>query len=343
MLEPSVFSNEEIINKVKEKYNIQVTKIEKESRGSANIFYIYDNTKTKYVLKEFESACNEENVFKEIRIINHLRNDGIKVPKYIKTVDGNYYFKHKNRTTILMEYIYGYTKESNTGNIDQVMESAEILGKILKSLESFNGLQADDIDKWCSKSKLILGKAKFLKILDQIEGESDNNIIQQIKSDINSRIVIINELEQMDFSDMKNMTLMNSHGDFSIMQFIYKDEKVEAVLDFAKARKMPIAWEIIRSYTYIDIESISGDLNIENLVKYTKKVMEYVKLNEYDLKWMPYFYLIQLVSSPFGYEQYLNENSQRQLLDFAFWRSKMSKTLYSRLNEIVNSMLVIKH
>ena len=42
MLEPTVFSNKEIINQMKNKYNICITKIEVESRGSANIFYVYD-------------------------------------------------------------------------------------------------------------------------------------------------------------------------------------------------------------------------------------------------------------------------------------------------------------
>ena len=341
MLEPTVFSNEEIISQVKEKYNIYVTKIEKEPRGSANIFYIYDGNETKYVLKEFESACNEDNVIKEIKIINHLRNDGIKVPTYIETIEGKYYFKYKNRTVILMKFIDGYTKEANTGNQEQVMESAEILGKMLKSLKNFGELQADDIEKWCDKSKLISGKNKLLKLLEQVESYSENDTILQIKSDIKSRINIIEKIENIDFSEMKNMTLMNSHGDYSIMQFIYKDEQVEALLDFAKARKMSVSWEIIRSFTYIDRDSINGDLNIENLVKYTKKVMQYVKLNEYDLKWMPYFYLIQLVSSPFGYEQYLNDKNQKQLLNFAFWRCKMSKNLYNKLNEISNSLLSI--
>ena len=70
MLEKTVFTRQEIINKIQEKYNISITKIEQEPRGSANIFYVYDNQGTKYVLKEFESACNQENVIKEIKIIN---------------------------------------------------------------------------------------------------------------------------------------------------------------------------------------------------------------------------------------------------------------------------------
>ena len=340
MLEPTVFSTEEIINQVKTQYNIEIKKIEKEPRGSANIFYIYTTT-AKYVLKEFESKCNEENVFKEIKIINHLRKDGIQVPKYVKTTAGNYYFKYKNRTVILMEFIDGYTKESNTGNISQVIESAEILGKMLKSLQSYEGLPEDNIETWCGNGKLKTGKENFQNLLNKIEQLSDQNVAQQIKLDVKSRIEIIEKLEKMDFSNIKNMTLMNSHGDYSIMQFIYKDEKVVALLDFAKARKMPVAWEIIRSFTYIDKESANGDLNIENLVDYTKKVMEYVTLNEYDLKWMPYFYLMQLVTSTFGYEQYIQNSNQKQLLDFAFWRCKMSVTLFNRLEEISSRLAEI--
>ena len=338
MLEPTAFTNKTITEIIKEKYNIDITKIEKESRGTANIFYVYDTANTKRVLKEFESACNEKNVLKEIKIINHLRNNGLKVPKYIKTLDENYYFKYKNRTVILMEFIEGYTKESNTGNMEQVIESADLLGRIVKSLENFQGLEADNIEIWCDGSKLNAGKEKLLKILKRVQKMPQNNIAQQIEKDMKTRIEIIENLKKIDFSEMKNMTLMNSHGDYSIMQFIYKDEKVEAVLDFAKARKMPIAWEIIRSFTYIDIDSKDGDININSLVDYTKKVMQYVKLSKCDLKWMPYFYLIQLVSSPFGYEQYLNDKSQTQLLDFAFWRCKMSETLWEKGTVLISHL-----
>lgn len=341
MLEPTVFSNKEIINQMKNIYNICITKIEVESRGSANIFYVYDNRNNKYVLKEFESACDEQNVIKEIKIINYLKNDGIKVPRYIKTINNEYYFKYKNRTVILMEFIDGYTKPSNTGNQKQVMESAEILGKMVKSLERFKNMPEDNLDKWIDNSKLELGKKKFIEIINKVEKFPNNENINHIKQDINERINIINNIQKNDYSEMKNLTMKNSHGDYSIMQFIYKNERVEALLDFAKARKMPITWEIIRSFTYIDEDSKNGDLNLDNLINYTKKVMEYIKLNKYDLKYMPHFYLIQLVSSAFGYEQYLENNNQKQLLEFAFWRCKMSKTLFNRLDEISAKLVEI--
>ena len=60
------------------------------------------------------------------------------------------------------------------------MESAEILGKMVKSLESFG------------------------KLLEQLEsGPTDENI-QKIKSDFKQRLEIISSLEKIDFSEMKN-------------------------------------------------------------------------------------------------------------------------------------------
>lgn len=59
------------------------------------------------------------------------------------------------------------------------------------------------------------------------------------------------------------MTFKNCNGDFSIMQFIYENEKIKAVLDFERAKYMPVGWEIIRSYTHIDEQCKDGSFNIK--------------------------------------------------------------------------------
>lgn len=339
MLEKSVFnSNTEIIEKVKEIYNIDIIKIETEDRGSANIKYLYNKENNKYVFKEFESNCNENNVIKESKIINHLQKSNIKVPTYIKTIAGELYFKYKERTIILMEYIEGYTKASNTGNFKQTIESATILGQMVKSLESYPYMEVDNIDKWYNKIKIESGLQKHLKLKEKL---GDIEIEKSIKHDVIEKIRILEKLKLMDFEGMQNVTYKNSHGDYSIMQFIYKDEKVNAVLDFAKARAMPISWEIMRSYTYIDEKCKDGDIDINNLLEYVKEFQKYVKLNIYDLKFMPHIYLIQLAASPFGYEEYINNNEQKNLLNFAVWRTKMCKTLIKNIDEISNKLCTL--
>lgn len=113
------------------------------------------------------------------------------------------------------------------------------------------------------------------------------------------------------------MTVMNIHGDYSVLQFIYKDGKINAIMDFVSACKMLVVWEIIRFYSYIDSKTKEGKIDIDNLVEYVRTFTCYVKLNKYDYKFMSYLYLVQLLASKFGYKQYITYNSKTNLLDFA--------------------------
>ena len=73
MLEKTVFTNKTIISAVKKKYNIDIYKIEKLNRGTANIYSLNDN---KYIFKEFQSRFNKKDIIKEIKIINQaLQNN----------------------------------------------------------------------------------------------------------------------------------------------------------------------------------------------------------------------------------------------------------------------------
>ncbi len=337
LLEKSVFNNNEIKKVVKKYYNINIEKIEHEDRGSSNIFYVYD-LNNKYVLKEFESRCKEEKILQESKIIEHLKNKNIKVPKYIKTVEGGFFFKYKGRIIILMEFIEGYTKSPNTGSFKQTIESATLLGKITKGLEDYGKMEKISIKKYYKKEKIEPSRIKYLSLLSKL---GTSNIDEIIKKDFKYKLQLLDKIEKMDFEGMKNMTYKNSHGDFSIMQFIYKDEKVNAVLDFERARCLPIAWEIIRSYTHIDEKCKNGDFDISNFIEYVKEVMKYIELNKYDLKFMPYMYLLRLATSPYGYEEYMNNNKLKSLLDFGIWRTKMCKSLIENMDEITDNLMSI--
>lgn len=82
MIEKTVFeNNEEIIKYVKNNYGLEITKVKKINRGSANIYSLNND---KYILKEFQSKYSKIEIEKEIEVINHLRKFDIKVPKYNK-------------------------------------------------------------------------------------------------------------------------------------------------------------------------------------------------------------------------------------------------------------------
>lgn len=136
---------------------------------------------------------------------------------------------------------------------------------------------------------------------------------------IDRKISMINSIRKnINFDDMKKITVLNTHGDYNVLQFIYKDGKINSVIDFVSACQKPIVWELIRSYSYVDKDAKDGEFNLNTFIDYVKTFDKYIKLNKYDIKNMTYLYLIQILNSNYGYKQYLNNRENTSLLDLAF-------------------------
>ena len=334
MLENSALNEELIKIIVANNYGIEVTNVNRINRGSANIY----NLDNKYILKEFSFDRGKESIEKEYNIIKHLDNKGLLVPTYVETKDNKCYTKYEGRIIILQIYLDGYTMENNTGDYEKVIESAAILGRLTKALEDY---PLESIYKnWASKEELEKGIEKLTDLINKIK--DDNPYRDKIISDLNRRVEISKELLNFNFEELKKVSLKLCHGDYSVQQLIYSDKKT-AVIDFETVRKMPIVWEIIRSYSYIDKECKDGIFNLNTFIDYVKEVMKYINLTEYDLKYMSYIYIFQLVSSTFGYKQYNNDYSKKSLLDFAFFRTNLCNYLYDNLENISKELLKLSN
>lgn len=336
MLEKSVFKNKkEIINFVKEKYGINVTDIKIIDRGSANIYSLNGD---EYILKEFQSKYTKEEIEKEITIINHLKKDDIKVPSYIKTINDTYYSIYKNKVIIIQKFIDGYTLNRNEGNYEQTIECAKVYGMIVKSLESLDILLPLN-DLSFSKENLTKGIEKHQKLLELINDKKDDETLK-IKKNLEEKIDMLKDISKKNiFIDTKKLTIKNTHGDFNVLQFIYKNNHINSVIDFVSACRMPVVWELIRSYSYIDKDVKNGIFNLDTFNDYIKEFNKYVKLNEYDLKYMSYIYLIQLLSSTYGYKEYINNNENIELLEFAHFRTNICKYLFNNAENISTRLL----
>lgn len=333
MIEETVFTEKTLINVVKEQYGIDVTKINKLNRGSANLYSLNNDT---YILKEFQSKYTQEEINKEITIINHLKKDGLSVPEYIITNNNEYSFIYKEKIITMQKFIDGYTMESNTASFEQMIESARELGKIVKSLETLDiSLPINDVSSWYSMETINESIEKHKVLLEKITKEDHPQIFQDLEDKISMLDYVKNNIN---FDEMHNLTSMNTHGDYSVLQFIYKNGKIKAIIDFVSACKMPVVWEVIRSYSYIDPKAKEGKIDIDNLVSYVNEFTKYVTLNNYDIKYMSYLYLIQLLSSTFGYKQYIADNTKESLLDFALFRTRLCKYLFDNAELIANRL-----
>lgn len=337
-IQKSNLNKEKIKQILEQEYNINAKKITELDRGSANLFKI-EAQEGNFILKEFNKDRTAEIVQKETNIINFLRERKIKVPKYMKTTAKNFYTQNAQRIIIVQEFIDGYTMGDNeVEDYERIIESATILGKIVKELKDYNGLGEEGIiEKKFSKETIQQGIIKMQKL--KAELKEDNQYKEKFKQDLNYKIKIAKEIEKnFDFSIIRKLTITNTHGDYCILQLIYNDEQETTVIDFERAKKLPIVWEIMRSYSYIDKEAKDGELNINKLVQYFKEFSKYMKLNEYDLKYAAHVYLIQLVTSTFGYKEYNDDYNQTGLLKFAFFRTNLCRFLYENLNKISDEL-----
>lgn len=343
MIEQTTFSNAEIQNELYKRYRIKVNNIEIVNKGTANIYKIISD-KENFILKEFQSKYLQDDVLKEINAIEYLKeNTKIPLPTYLKNNNNEFYFEHKGRIVVIQNFIDGKVFEKNEGNYEQLLESAHYLGEIIKGFEKYNIKDGVNITDWYSKKEFDKANKKYDDILDKLD---DSEISNKIKIDIIFKKQLLNELSNnRKLKELNNITHKVSHGDYSSLQFIYDNKnKIKAIIDFIKVKRLPVVWEIARSYSYIDKEARNGNININNIVEYTKEISKITALNEYDFKYLPYVYLIQLARSTFGYSEYFKENvkDKEELLNFAFFRTNICRDLYKKADEISNKLLDIR-
>ena len=129
-----------------------------------------------------------------------------------------------------------------------------------------------------------------------------------------------------------NLKTFNSHGDYSRLQILcdIAKNKINAVIDFSGAASVPAVWEIIRSYSYGAKECINGsNIDLIKFKKYIEKYLKYGKLDLFDISNMAGFYYYNLLRSTYG----LNSEN-RNLNDFAIWRTGLCKYLSESYNDI---------
>ena len=205
-------------------------------------------------------------------------------------------------------------------------------------------MPSSDISNWYSKDSFTRSIQKHKHLLSLLKNNETDN---KIKKDILEKISMLETIRNnYNFTEMKNLTILGTHGDYNVLQFIYKNGKINSVIDFVSACKMPVVWELIRSYSYIDKDAKNGSFNLKTFIDYVKMFNKYIKLNKYDIKYMPYLYLIQILNSTFGYKQYI-ESKNMDLLHLKHGYSHDGPTLFhhgfQNLRFVYKCLLFLDH
>lgn len=140
------------------------------------------------------------------------------------------------------------------------------------------------------------------------------------------------------------ITYCSTHGDYQGCQLIFEQKKIKAVIDFSSAACLPVTWEIMRSFVQSSDDCRNNaTVDITAFCEYVQEYMKYFALTKKDMVAMPYVYLFQLARSKYGYLQYLNTDSEDRegFLQFAFWRTKMCRTVEENAKAISDALVKI--
>ena len=305
--------------------------------GSANCFRVRCDEGI-YFCKEFQSKISLEAVEKEAAIVSYLRSKDFPTAGFIKTTDGKDCFLYEGHVICMQEFVDGKTYLNDLPH-SILMRGAALLGRLHTLLKDCPvPLERDMDEAWADSISLEKEQQKYTEMLEVLSNMNCMDpVTRRIRSDILFKIELMERVIAYK-PYFKGITYAPSHGDFTACQLICDGEEIKAVIDFSSAAVIPIVWEIMRSY----IQS-RGSFDTDDFVMYVREYMKEAPLTRRDLEAMPYVYLFQLSRSRYGYREYLSgkaENAQA-LLDFAFWRTDVLRTISEKVREISDACVAI--
>ena len=317
---------------LKNKFGIICDSIHKIPDGSANLYRVSSIGSEQYIIKEFQNGFDINRVITEIKITEMLRKHGIPTVEFINTNDNTGYCYNEGNIIVVQRYIEGYTKDYNTLCEKQCMEAADYCRKIVNALEN------SDISLPVFKMGIFEtnGIDESIEKCDSLSRMCNSEDIKRL---LNDKKRMLLEAKGIDFSKINKVTFLNSRGDFNLSQFIYDESgNIKAILDFASAKRLPIVWELLRSFIFMDHTYINGEFSTDGFIRYLKRFNCEKILSEYDLEYMFLIYYMYILNSTFGIEQFIRNNDVKyKFIGINLYNQ--TKFLYQNMQELGETLM----
>ncbi len=333
-LEKSVLNLEIIKRLISEKYKITILRVLPMLMGTANCYKLSDGSNS-YFLKEFQSCFDESDLQREVKLTDYLLNHGYPTAKNITLVNGERYFVYKERLILMQEFIDGKTYCDNNLPYHLLMQAAELLGNLHALLADYE-LPTDMGADWVNSFSPENSAKQYDELLAVLESHPADKHYKRIKSDLLYKKQLVYRLSGYG-RYFDKLTYCATHGDFTCFQYICDESHIKAVIDFSSAHRLPIVWELMRSYIQSCAACKNGkEIDVSEFKEYVGHYLRFFSLTKDDLEYMPYVYLYQLARSKYGYKEYLITKSENKadLLNFAFWRTDICREVECNIDRI---------
>lgn len=324
---------------IKDTWNVEPKGIVEISEGSAKCFVI-EAENDKFFFKIYQEKFDRSTLENEILVCGYLIQKGFTVSCFIESINNKYIETFCDSLCTLQKYIEGDTVRKFEVSKARLMDSIRVLANLNTALEDLPvqlpiGFDQEWFLEWSADSVI----KRYRNLLQKLD--VNDEYYPRITEDFESKCGMIERFDPNSF-DFSSLTVENTHGDYNVLQLIFERDKVKAVIDFASCARLPVSWEIIRSYTLSSPECRHGNMDVDGFVSYVREYMKVKKLCRSDLELMPYFYLYSLLRSTFGYKSYIEKRKNNiavnekdwNALEFAFWRTSMCKWLFDNADEL---------
>jgi len=292
--------------------------------------YVYHTNKGSYFVKYLPEKYKREDCEQELTFINHLTARGIPTSEFIKAKNGEFFISDDNRYITVQKYIEGKMYKKFEAPDWLKGEASRLLGTIHIELKDFEITERSLTEAHFSEERKLMKINNYQKRIERVFG-SRLKYASQMIADFSWKIERLKEFDLSLFS-LCDFQYGNTHGDYNTLQLLCGDHEIKAVIDFTDSCNMPIAWEVIRSFTYFERLCKDGEFAVDEYIEYLSEYLKVNKLQNYDLKHVHRLYYAQILFSEFGYKNYLEgDGTNIEMLQFGFWRTKMCRSLHDKM------------
>ncbi len=323
--------NQELKEALAFDYDLQVLCLTRTKFGTAECYFA-DTDRGKLFVKIYQKKHDCDQISKEIRLCKHLQAKGMQVSHYWNNRNGALINKKEFGIYTVQEYIPGITYEKFQAPAPVILHSAEVLADMHQNLQEIQGLQQDFTPEWIEKmadAEALASRAE--QLIHEAEQLEAHDLREKIIEDCKWKKQVASVLPKLK-GNFAHLTRKNSHGDYNVYQWICDSDQIKAVIDFGSCSNVPAIWELLRSYTYAAGACADGKgLEVDFYCRYLQRYLQKSTLRSEDLQYGCCFYFYTLLVSTFGYRPYMEDyakGSYNRLIEFALWRSQMSRFLY---------------
>lgn len=289
-------------------YDIEIETMKSTENGAGGLTYIVTDRSETYVVKyPSDNEMNHPNV--EIKVCEVLIEKGIPACKFILNKKDKMISTDENGRRFTVQLFYeGTTYAYNEASCNMQKESAVLLAKIHTAMKNMEGIPIGIGADFFKYRKPEYMNESYIAALQQAINNGDTAIADAIHSNMR----IVKEMLEYEF-DINKFSCGNTHGDYMISQLIWKESKINGIIDWTCVCKHPYIWEITRSYVFMAPEVKQGEINIEGLINYISDYMEVGSLNAYDVENAGNLFYYFLAVCNF-YEQYYDSLSKNRYI-----------------------------